>query len=70
MEYIRHLVAWGIVGKETINIVQSKMDLPSCGIGLYEVIDINLPRPPRAAVGGPPPSGRRITSSDAHSSNA
>ncbi|OGE49094.1 hypothetical protein PENARI_c023G01958 [Penicillium arizonense] len=34
MEYIRHLVARGIVGKEAIDIVQSKMDLPSHGIGL------------------------------------
>ncbi|KAJ6094556.1 hypothetical protein N7467_002069 [Penicillium canescens] len=37
MEYIRQLVARGIVGKEAIDIVQSKMDLPSYKIGLRPV---------------------------------
>jgi hypothetical protein len=37
MEYVRHLVAKGIVGEKAIGIVQSKRDPPSHGIGLRPV---------------------------------
>jgi hypothetical protein len=34
MEYVRHLVAKGLIGAEAIQVVQSKRDPPSHGIGL------------------------------------
>jgi hypothetical protein len=37
MEYVRHLVAKGLIDEEAIEIVQSKRDPPTHGIGLRSV---------------------------------
>lgn len=37
MEYIRHLVSKGYIGAQAIQIVQSKRDPPTHGIGLRRV---------------------------------
>ncbi|KAE8329171.1 hypothetical protein BDV39DRAFT_203433 [Aspergillus sergii] len=37
MEYVRYLVAKGYIGAEAIEIVQSKRDSPTHGIGLRQV---------------------------------
>ncbi|CAI7643085.1 unnamed protein product [Penicillium glandicola] len=37
MEYVRHLVAKGLIDEKAIEIVQSKRDLPTHGIGLRSV---------------------------------
>ncbi|KAJ6155902.1 hypothetical protein N7470_006468 [Penicillium chermesinum] len=37
MEYVRYLVAKGLIGEEAIQIVQSKRDPPAFGIGLRPV---------------------------------
>lgn len=37
MEYIRKLVAKGYIGEEAIQIVQSKRDPPTHGVGLRPV---------------------------------
>lgn len=34
MEYVRHLVAKGLIAADAIQIVQSKRDPPTHGIGL------------------------------------
>lgn len=37
MEYVRHLVAKGLIDEEAVEIVQSKRDSPGHGIGLRSV---------------------------------
>lgn len=37
MEYVSHLVAKGLIDEEAIEIVQSKRDPPTHGIGLRSV---------------------------------
>lgn len=38
MEYVRHLVAKGLIGVDAIQIVQSKHDPPTHGIGLQPAV--------------------------------
>ena len=38
MEYVRHLVAKGLIGEDAIQIVQSKRDPPTHGIGLQAAV--------------------------------
>lgn len=38
MEYVRHLVAKGLIGEDAIQIVQSKRDPPTHGIGLQPAV--------------------------------